>query len=217
MIQWKLNIKRSGNSKEIWYNKILSITNCFLWSQLNNFLCFLLFIDNWYLTRYLMTNKISWSKGSRYTETVFTREQSAQFEWSFKWRYFGPCVRKITSRCIIWIAQFKWRSGGISSDASLKSCSEIAVPSALTSNFFFFFFLGGGGGGAMWPSNHFRLYHVLHNIQKHRKRELRACLIDRVPWHEPRIFCTGMINRKFGLSCTMHNSNIAITSCVYTV
>ena len=34
-----------------------------------------------------------------------------QFELSFEWRYFGPCVHKITSRCVIWIAQFKLRSG----------------------------------------------------------------------------------------------------------
>ena len=27
----------------------------------------------------------------------------AQFVWSFEWQYFGPCVRKITSRCVIWM------------------------------------------------------------------------------------------------------------------
>ena len=51
--------------------------------------------------------------GIQFSMTVFTREQSAQFEWSFEWRYFGPCVRKIIPRCVIWIAQFKWRSGGV--------------------------------------------------------------------------------------------------------
>ena len=25
----------------------------------------------------------------------------------FEWRYFGPCVCKFASRCVIWIAQFK--------------------------------------------------------------------------------------------------------------
>ena len=32
----------------------------------------------------------------------------AHFEWSFEWRYFGPCVRKFTSRCVTWIAHFEW-------------------------------------------------------------------------------------------------------------
>ena len=47
-------------------------------------------------------------------KTVFTREQSAQFEWSFELRTLNDhstCVHKFTSRCVIWIAQFKWRSG----------------------------------------------------------------------------------------------------------
>ena len=37
----------------------------------------------------------------------------AHFELSFEWRYFGPCVRQMTSRCVIWNGQFKWRSGGV--------------------------------------------------------------------------------------------------------
>ena len=36
-----------------------------------------------------------------------------QFEWSFERRYFGPCVRQIISRCVIWNAHFKWRSEGV--------------------------------------------------------------------------------------------------------
>ena len=36
--------------KDIWYNKISDITNRFLRCQWNNFLCFVLFIDNWYNT-----------------------------------------------------------------------------------------------------------------------------------------------------------------------
>ena len=61
-------------------------------------------------------------------------------------------------------------------------------------------------GGATWPSNHFWSSAYIPQraayVQKHRKRELRACLIGRVPTHEPRIFSrSGMLNRKFGLSC----------------
>ena len=83
-----------------------------------------------------------------------------------------------------------------SSDASLKSCSEITVwmPWPLNCDL---------GGGATWPSNHFRLYTVrCIYVQKHRKRELHACLIGRVPRHEPRNFSrSGMLNHKFNLSC----------------
>ena len=54
-----------------------------------------------------------------YTLQLFSHEsKSAQFELSFELRnlnnhsnYFGPCLRKITSRCVILIVQFKWRSG----------------------------------------------------------------------------------------------------------
>ena len=63
-IQWKLVIKRSD------YNKISDVTNCFLRSQLNNFLCFVLFIENWYNKISDITNKISWSQGSCYKYRV---------------------------------------------------------------------------------------------------------------------------------------------------
>ena len=46
-------------------------------------------------------------------DRVYAKEQSAQFEWSFQRQYFGPCIRQITSRCVIWNAQFKRRSGGV--------------------------------------------------------------------------------------------------------
>ena len=39
--------------------------------------------------------------------------RNAHFELKFGRRYFGPCVRQITSRCVIWNAHFKWRSGGV--------------------------------------------------------------------------------------------------------
>ena len=54
-------------------------------------------------------------------------------------------------------------------------------------------------GGAKWPSNHFRLYtsRCIY-VQKHRKCELHACLIGRVPRNSSP---AGMQNPKFGLSC----------------
>ena len=39
--------------------------------------------------------------------------RNAHFELKFERRYFGPCVRQITSRCVIWNAHFKWRSRGV--------------------------------------------------------------------------------------------------------
>ena len=58
-------------------------------------------------------------------------------------------------------------------------------------------------------------------VQKHRKRELFACLIGRVPRHEPRIFSgSGMLNRKFGLSCVhcvIQILQILLLSCVHCV
>ena len=63
-----LTITVETRYKEIWYNKVSDITNSFLWSQWNNLLCFLLFIDNWYNKISDITNKFLWSQGSRYTE-----------------------------------------------------------------------------------------------------------------------------------------------------
>ena len=48
------------------------------------------------------------------------------------------------------------------------------------------------GGGAKSPSNHFRLYTAccIMHVQKHRKCELRACLIGREPRHSsPTLEC----------------------------
>ena len=46
-IQWKLNIKRMRSD----------ITNCFLWSQWNKLLCFVLFRDYWYDKQNFMVPK----------------------------------------------------------------------------------------------------------------------------------------------------------------
>ena len=54
---------------------------------------------------------MTWTLNHRFLGLFSYKSKSAQFEWSFEWQYFGPCVRKITSWCVIWIAQFKWRSG----------------------------------------------------------------------------------------------------------
>ena len=55
--------------KDIWYNKIISdITNCFLRFQFNKLLCFVLFMTTDNNETSDITNKISWSQASRYTE-----------------------------------------------------------------------------------------------------------------------------------------------------
>ena len=52
-------------------------------------------------------------------------------------------------------------------------------------------------------------------VQKHRKCELRACLIGRVPRHSSPLWNAKSQIRS--LVCTLHNSNIAITSLVCTL
>ena len=45
------------------------------------------------------------------SQIVFTQEQKCAI-WiliriaQFEWRYFGPCIRKITLRCVIWMTEF---------------------------------------------------------------------------------------------------------------
>ena len=49
------------------------------------------------------------------TIRVFTREQSAQFEWSFELRIISNdgILPRVYAKYAIWIAQFKWWSGGV--------------------------------------------------------------------------------------------------------
>ena len=111
--------------------------------------------------------------------TVFAREQKwaililiwvAQFEWSFEWRYFLPCVCKLTSRCVIWNAQLKWRSGGIFQWRISQITQQNRRMNALTSKLWF-------GGGATWPSNHFRLY-TAHCICTKAYETRAPCMFD---------------------------------------
>ena len=122
------------------------------------------------------------------------------------------CVRNITSRCVILIAQFKWRSGGVFQWRISQITQWNCCMNALTSKLWF-----GGAELRDFLTTSANIPHAAY-VQKHRKRELLACLIGRVPRHEPHIFSrSGMLNRKFSLSCvhcTLRNSNIAITSLV---
>ena len=135
--------------------------------------------------------------------------RNAHFELKFERLYCGPCVRQITSRCT------EMRISNdvpevFSSYASRKSRSEITVwmPWPLNRDL---------GGRAKWPSNHFRLYtaRCIIYVQKHRKCELHACLIGRVPRHSP----AGLQNPKFGLSCVHCVIQISqvLLSCVHCV
>ena len=82
--------------------------------------------------------------------------RNAHFELKFKRRYFGPCVRQITSRCIIWNAHFKWRSGGVFKLRISQITQWNHSMNALTSKSWF-------GGGAKWPSNWLPpIYRALH-------------------------------------------------------
>ena len=77
--------------------------------------------STWHVCRTSLGGQVEWaaSFGERCLEkvTVFTREQTcaiwiliriAQFEWSFEDGILDHDVRKITSRCVIWIAQIEW-------------------------------------------------------------------------------------------------------------
>ena len=123
-----------------------------------------------------------------------TRAKCA-IEWSFELQYFGLCVCKITSRCEIWIAQLKLHSRCVFQWRISQITQRNHCMNALTSNLWF-------GGGAMWPITTSPYIPRATYVQQQRKCELCACLIGRVPRHKPCIFSySGMLNRKFGLSC----------------
>ena len=113
---------------------------------------------------------------------------NAHFELKFERRYFGPCVRQITSRCIIWNAHFKWRSGGVFQLRISQITQQNNRMNALTSKLWF----GEGGGGAELSDLLTTSAYIPRAayVQKHRKCELRACLIGRVPRHSsPALEC----------------------------
>ena len=94
------------------------------------------------------------------SKTVFTRRQSAylNFIWDahlelkFERRYFGPCVRQITSRFVIWDAHLKSRSRGVFELRISQITQRNRCMNAMTSKSCF------GGVELVWPSNHFCLY-----------------------------------------------------------
>ena len=89
---------------------------------------------------------------------------------SFEWRYFGPCVRKFASRCVSWIAQFKWQSGGVFQWRISRITQRNRRMNALTCKLWF-------GGGATWPSNHFRL-HIMRCICTEAQEMQALCMFD---------------------------------------
>ena len=120
-----------------------------------------------------------------------------QFEWSFELWYFGARVSKITSQCVIWNAQFKWRSGGVSqlcidlSNHAVKSpyeCLDLKI--------------------VIWEAELRDLLTTSAYIPRVAlctgAQEMRApCMFDwQVTQTWTRHFsCSGMKNRNFGLSC----------------
>ena len=113
-------------------------------------------------------------------------------------QYFGPCVRQITSRCIIWNAHFKWRSGGVFKLRISQITQRNHCMNALTSKSWF-------GGGAKWPSNHLRLYTARCMCTE--AQEMRApCMFD---WQGTQTFSRW--NAKSQIWSLVCNSNITIT------
>ena len=146
--------------------------------------------------------------------------RNAHFELKFERQYFGPCVRQITSRCVIWNAHFKWRSGGVFKLHISQITQGNHCMNALTSNrdfYFFIFFLGGGGAELSDLLTTSAYIPRAACVQKHRKCELCACLIGRVPRHS---FPAGMQNPKSGLSCVhciIQISQWFVLSCVHCI
>ena len=137
--------------------------------------------------------------------------RKAYFELKFKRRYFGPCVRQITSRCIIWNAHFKWWSGGVFQLRISQITQRNHRMNALTSKLWF-------GGGAKWPSNHFCLQNTARCICTETQEMRAPCMFD---WQGTQTFFSrsGMLNPKFGLSCVHCVIQISqlLLSCVHCV
>ena len=136
--------------------------------------------------------------------------RNAQFEIKFERQYFGPCVCQITSRCIIWNAHFKWWSRGVFQLCISQITQRNQGMNALTSKSWFW---GAEQSDLLTTSAYIpRAAYV----QKHRKCELHACLIGRVPRHSSP---AGMQNPKFGLSCVHCVIQISqlLLSCVHCI
>ena len=158
-------------------------------------------------------------KSTTQTLTVFTREQSTQFELSVELcnlnDHSNDCILDRVYAKLHHDASFELRISNdgpemFSSYAYLKSRSEIAVwmPWPLNCDL---------GGGATWPSNHFRLYTARCICTE--AQEMRVpCMFD---WQGTQTFfsCSGMLNPKFGLSCVHCVIQISqlLLSCLHCV
>ena len=116
------------------------------------------------------------------------------FELKFERRYFGPCVRQITSRCIIWNPHFKWQSRGVFQLSISQIMQRNHCMNALTSKSWL-------GGRANWPSTT-SAYNTARCTCYRSTGNVNSTAIGRVPRpshaSSPR---SRTQNRKFGLSC----------------
>ena len=148
---------------------------------------------------------------------LFSHEsKSAQFEW-FELRNLNDhsndgildrCVRKITLRCIIWNAQFKWRSRGVFQLRISQITQRNRCMNALTSKLWF----GGRSYVTFKPLP--PIYRALHYVQEHRKRKLCVCLAGYPDMNEAFLLLWNAKPQFRSLVCTLRSSNIAIASLV---
>ena len=122
--------------------------------------------------------------------------RNAHFELKFERRYFGPCVRQITSRCVIWNAHFKWRSRGVFHLRISQITQQNHCMNALISKSWFGGG-GGGGGGAKWPSIQLEFI----SINKVRNLNLNS---NHFRLYTARCICTEARDRSTGNASSMH-------------
>ena len=135
---------------------------------------------------------------------LFSHESKVQFEWSFEWWYFGPCVCKIMSRCAIQMTVQRYFPVTHLSNHAAK------MPWPLNCDL---------GGGGMWPSNHFRLYTV-RCICTEAQETWAPCMFDWQGTQTRAMHLFPLWNAKpqiWSLVSILRNSNIAVTSLVCTL
>ena len=121
------------------------------------------------------------------TMRVFTRDQSAQFCWSFELRItrmmvFWPVC---TQDSVIWIVQFKWWSGGVFQWCTSQITQQNRCMNVLTSKLRF----GGRSYVTFWP------FPVINRAFSNRNSISKEITIS--------------MSENSSLSCTLGNSNIA--------
>ena len=151
--------------------------------------------------------------------TVFTRRKVHILNFNLKCAFWIKIQKTVFwTMCTpnhIAMRNLKWRSRGVFQLHISQIMQRNHCMNALIYKSWFGGGGGGGGrGGAKWPSNHFRLYTARCICTE--AQEMRApCMFDRQGTQT--FFSRWNAKSQIqSLVCTLHNSNIAITSLMYT-